>query len=106
MALWAKEALSSIAGYHDQSMAPLIGGSHIDHGKLEPIKKLDPIITKNRDLGTFNGMTEELYSLFPIVIDKDNLILIYKEYNTTTKDAEDLLEAWAFGYYEQTLKEL
>lgn len=110
-----KEMLSSEGGYYEESMAPLIGGNRPHRGRLEPLDRMMILRTKEYDAGTFHGRMEDVYHVFPLVINNDrsdegevdkNYIYIYKEEGLPIEFAYRIFESWAHEFYEKTIEEL
>jgi hypothetical protein len=89
-----------------KEMLSLIGGNKPFRGTIESVERLNAVRRKEYDAGTFHGVMEDVYHLQPLVIDDENYVLVYKEYNLSVQEAERMFEAWAAHYYEKTIQEL
>ena len=103
-ALLVKEMLSSEGGYYDESMAPLIGGNRPHRGRVEPLNMLMQLRRREYDAGTFHGTMEDVYHVFPLVIDEEaNYVMIYKEEDLPIEFAYRFFEMWCAAFYEEKI---
>lgn len=92
--LGMKEMLSSAGGFYPSSMAFIIGG--IAHGQLRPVDREQPNFT--------NG--GEHYSLFPVVIDDENWMEVWRLDTMTVDEVNAVAVAVAYQQHEKILEDL
>ncbi len=105
--LLIKEMLSSCGGWgFTESMAPMLTHIRPFRDKLMPLERLNPVAYKEWDGGTFHGKMNIPFVRHTIMIDENNSIEVFKEYQLGVIESEGLLESFVHYFYEFKINEL